>query len=268
MTISLGGKPVAGFSLGACPDIRKDGIYLEGRKVISLGLGDVADLLAYRREWEPFIGAHIKLWEYVNGILEGMPMADNCPRGIFTEADISQSLSVVERNVCSYLLWSRVYSSSTHPLGILSQWNAWKGRSSAEMVAGADTFLRSHQDVVMTVGGDLTKKLLEIGRNLKFEIELPEVPEFTEQQLLRAQIEGAYITTKGVLQILGYGANETLKMVGDVSEAVGDGLSATARKLPQAVPTPWTWIGVSAVLAVVGGVLLVYYVPRRKPSAA
>ncbi|KKK76000.1 hypothetical protein LCGC14_2868060, partial [marine sediment metagenome] len=34
------------------------------------------------------------------------------------------------------------------------------------------------------------------------------------------------------------------------------------------VRSPWTWIGVTAALAVVGGGLIIYYVPRTERAKA
>ena len=271
------GTARGGGTLGACPDIRPDGIYLDGQRVIRLGLqdnigvGDVGDLLAYRQMWEPFIAAHLSLWREVNAILETMgggSYAQKCPKGIFNMDQVSPDLSAVDQTICGYLLWSRIYTSDTNPLGIRPQWNAWKGRSSSEIVAGADSMLKWLQSVVMDVGGTYKDRLLSIAGTLGLAIELPEVPDFSLQQEIIARIEGAYISTKGVLQIIGYGAGEALKMAGSTAEAVAEGLQEAAGKLPEAVPTPWTWIGVTAVLAVVGGVLFVYYVPRRRAQSA
>jgi hypothetical protein len=257
-----------------CPDIRPDGIYLDGHRVIRLGLegvgvgADVGDLLAYRQMWEPFIAGHLKLWREVNELLESIPEAKLCPQGTFNVDQISKDLNDTQRAYCASLAISRMYTSATHPLGILPQWNAWKNKSASEILAGAKLMLEWHQDVVMKVGGAYKDELFKIANLWGLAIELPEVPEFSKQQEIRARIEGAYITTKGVIQIIGYGIGETLKMVGSTGEAIAEGLQQTAKKLPQAVPTPGTWIGVAAVVAVVGAGILIYYVPRRQPARA
>ena len=107
-----------------------------------VGIGDVgvgvwpADLLAYRQEWEPFIAAHLALWRHMNELLEGIPDAQKCPAGIFTDSQI-QNLDPTMRSFCASLALTRMYTSDTHPLGILTQWNAWANKSSAEVLAGA-----------------------------------------------------------------------------------------------------------------------------------
>jgi len=255
--------------LGGCPVIRPEGIYLDGRRVIRLGLhgnvgvGDVGDLLAYRQMWEPFIAAHLNLWRELNGLLENLPQAKECPAGIFDMSQV-RSVSVPTREVCEALMLSRMYLSATHPLGILRQWNAWSGKSSSELSAGADAMLRWHQSVVMSVGGPYKDNLVRFYGLWKLPLQLPDLPTFSLQDEIRARIEGAYISTKGALQLIGYGVGETLKEVGGVGEAIAQGLSDTAKQLPQTT----RWIGIAAAVAavVVGGALLVYYVPRRQAA--
>jgi len=247
--------------LGACPIIRPEGIYYEGRKVISLGLGDVGDLLAYRQEWEPFIAAHLDLWRYVNGLLEGIPSAQTCPPGI---SDPLQAVNISE--FCLFLDLTRIRISDTNPGGILQQWNAWSGKSSADMVAGASDMLKWYQSVVTQVAGPYKDELVRIANAYNITLRLPDVPDFSAQQELIARIEGAYVTTKGVLQILGYGAGEVLEGAANVTQATAQGLSETAKGIKGVVTSAWTWIGVAAVLAIVGGALVVYYVPRRRPA--
>jgi hypothetical protein len=252
--------------LGGCPVIRPEGIYLDGQRVIRLGIGDVGvgdvgDLLAYRQMWEPFIAAHLKLWRDLNALLEGVPEAKKCPDGIF-DMDQVQSTSVPTREFCQSLALSRMRVSATHPLGILKQWNTWSGKSSSEITAGAASMLRWHQGVVMSVGGPYKDELVKITQLWKLPLQLPDLPPFSLQDEIRARIEGAYIATKGTLQLIGYGVGETLKMAGEVGEAVAQGLSDTAKQLPQTT----RWIGIAAVVTavVVGGALIVYYLPRKK----
>ncbi len=257
--------------LGECPIIRPEGIYYGGRRVIALdpsldlglnglGLGDVGDLLAYRQEWEPFIAAHLALWRELNDRFENSPDVKRCPTGIFEDSAI-RNLDPTWRSFCASLVLTRMYTSNTHPLGILTQWNAWKGKSSAEILAGAPAMLKWYQDVVTRVAGPYKNDLMSIGDAWGLEIKLPDLPPFSVQQDVIARIQGAYTATKGILQIIGYGAGETIKLVGDTSQAVAEGLSDTAKALPKALP----WIGIAAAVAIVavGGALIVHYVPRQ-----
>lgn len=248
--------------LGECPVIQPDGIYYGGRRVIRLGLGDAGDLLAYRQEWEPFVEAHLGIWRYLNGLLESIPEAQKCPAGIFDMAQIS-NLNSTERAFCASLDLTRIRISDTNPGGILHQWNLWKDKPSIDLIAGADIMLKSHQETVMRVAGAYKDELLQITKLWKIAVQLPDVPTFSRQQEIIARIEGAYITTKGVLQVLGYGIGEVLEGATDQAQAAAKGLKETAQGISKAITSPWTWIGVSAVLAVVGGGLLVYYAPRR-----
>lgn len=264
--------------LGGCPVITRDGIYVEGQRVIRLGLeglsprarrvgvGDVGDLLAYRQEWEPYIAAHLGLWRYLNGLLESVPDVQKCPSGIFDPSAI-KTLDATSQAFCASLDLTRIRISDSNAGGILQQWNAWKDKSSADMVAGADSMLKWLQDTVMRVGGTYKDELLQIARLWNVTVQLPEVPTFTKQQEIIARIEGAYVTTKGVLQLLGYGLGETLDAATDQAQAVAKGLSETAKGVSKAITSPWTWIGVSAVVALVGAGLIVYYVPRRSAPA-
>jgi hypothetical protein len=229
-----------------------------------VGLSGVGDLLAYRQMWEPFIAAHLEQWRNVNELLESVPEAQKCPSGIFESAQI-QHLPPMTQSFCASLVLSRMYTSDTHPFGILPQWNAWAGKSSAEILAGAKSMLEWHQDVVMRVGGVDKDNLVSIADNWKIAVRLPDLPSFTTQQDIIARIEGAYVTVKGVLQIIGYGAGETLKMVGNVAQAVEEGLVDTAKQLPKTSRKIGIAVAVTAV--VVGGALIIYYVPKRRTVA-
>jgi hypothetical protein len=255
--------------LGECPIIRPEGIYYGGRRVIALdpglqgvGVGDVGDLIAYRREWEPFIAAHLELWRNLNEVLEATATAQQkCPAGIFTSTQV-KDLDATSRVICTALSLSRARTSTTDPGGgILPQWNAWKDKSSADMVAGAASMLQFHQSVVMRVGGDYAKELLEYSKYFGVPIQLPDLPSFSVQQEIRARIEGAYITTKGVIQLVGYGVGEVLGMAADVAQATAKGLTDTAKALPGAAR--WVGITLAVAVAVVGGALIVYYVPKH-----
>ena len=255
--------------LGECPIIRPEGIYYGGRRVIRLGLegfglGDVGDLLAYRQEWEPFIAAHLNLWQQVNTLLESIPEAQKCPAGIISPTQL-QSVDPAAQGFCVALSLSRQYISPTDPAGILPQWNAWAGKSSADIVAGASAMLAWLQEVVMRVGGSYKDDLVKISTTWGVEIALPDLPSFSTQQEIIARIEGAYITTKGVIEILGYGVGEVLSGAATATQAVAQGLTDTVKAIPKTVAwLPWVLGG--AVVILVGGALI-YYVPRRTPPA-
>lgn len=254
--------------LGGCPVIRPEGIYLDGVRVIRIGmsgsgmLGDVGDLLAYRQMWEPFIEAHLELWRDLNSLLENNPTSLKCPPGIFTAEQIKDDPT----GFCATLALSRIRISATNPGGILTQWNAWKDKSSGEIVAGASAMLESHQNVVMRVGNDYAKDLVTLNKAWGLPVTLPDVPSFSLQQEIKARIEGAYITTKGVIQIVGYGFGEVLKMAGDTAEATAQGLKETAKEIPKT--TRWVAIAGVVTAVIVGGALIAYYVPRQKPEPA
>jgi len=250
--------------LGGCPVIRPEGIYLNGRRVIRLGLdapgflGDVADLLAYRQMWEPYISAHLELWRDLNGWLEQQPEAAKCPAGIFDASKVTGDTT----GLCATLSLTRARLSTTDPRGILTQWNAWKDKSSADIVAGAPAMLASHQNTVMNVGTVDAQDLLHYHARWQLAPpNLPDVPSFSLQQQLRAQIEGAYITTKGVIQLIGYSANSLLGEARDMADAAAKGLTDAAKDIPNTARTIGIVVAVAAVI--VGGALIVYYVPRR-----
>jgi len=221
-----------------------------------------SDLLAYRQQWEPFIAAHLALWRKVNALLEDVPSAQQCPPGIFTAQQIA-ALTPTMRSFCASIALTRIRTSDTDPGGILPQWNAWSGRSSAEILAGAATMLQWHQSVVLRVGGEYKDDLVQIAKLWGIPVDLPPVPSFSAQQNLIAKIEGAYITTGGILQVVGYAAGQTLHLAANATQAVAEGLTETARALPKILSSPWTWIGVAALATLAGGALIAYYVPRR-----
>ena len=249
--------------LGGCPVIKPEGIYVNGRRVIRLGLegtlGDVGDLLAYRQQWEPFIAAHLDLWRDLNGWLEARPDAAKCPPGIFDASKIKDDTT----GLCATIALTRARLSATDTgSGILAQWNAWRDKSSADLVAGASAMLANHQDTVMRVGGPYTKELLDYHKAWKLEPpNLPPIPTFTAQQQLRARIEGAYITTKGVIQLIGYSASSLLGEARDIADATAKGLTDAAKELPNTFRNVAIAVAVTAV--VVGGVLFIYYKPRE-----
>ena len=238
-------------------------VFLGGRPVaLGLGDGDVGDLLAYRRAWEPFVAAHLELWREIRATLEATQIArDICPPGVFDPSQIRGNPA--EASLCADLLLARIRTSPTSPEGILPQWNMWKDVSSSEMVAGAKLMLDWHQNIVMKVGGPMKDDLVRIAERWKLPIRLPDLPPFSLQQQIISRIEGAFIAVKGTLKLIGYAAGETLKLAGNTGEAVAEGLSDTAKALPKAISNPFVWIGVAAVVVVVGGALVVYYLPRR-----
>jgi hypothetical protein len=261
-TISFGGRPVA----------HREVVRLRGRAIPTrFGLGDVGvgawpgDLLAYRQEWEPFIAAHLAIWRNLNEQLENNPIAQECPTGIFDDSQI-QSTNPAVRAFCASLAITREYTSSTHPLGILTQWNAWANKSSDEVLAGAGVMLQWHQGVVLRVGGPYKDQMLTIAKLFDIPVTLPDLPTLSTQQDIVSTIEGAYVSTKGILQIIGYGAAGALQVAGNTAQALTEGLSDTAKAIPKLVQNPFLWIGIAAAVAIVGGALVVYYKPRRPPA--
>ena len=232
-----------------------------GHRVVGFGsfaLGDVGDLLAYRTEWEPFIAAHLALWDDLWRWLESNPKAAECPSGVFDASQIKNDTT----GFCATLSMARARVSPTNPLGIRPQWNAWKDKSSAELVAGAPAMLENHQNTVMTVGTEYANDLIHIHERWGLpKPTFPDVPSLDAQAELRARIEGAYITTKGVIQLIGYSASSLLGEARDVADAAAKGLRDTASSLPQTLK----WVGIAAAVTavVVGGVLIVYYMPRE-----
>ena len=252
--------------LGGCPVIRPEGIYLNGVRVIRLGLhgvgvGDPGDLLVYRQAWEPFVAAHLELWRALNEILESAPEAQKCQTGIFDAGQLKNLPPEISREFCLSLSLTRIRISNTNPGGILTQWNSWKDKSSADIVAGASSMLEWLQSTILRIGGTYKDELTDIAGFWGLPVKLPDIPSFSTQQAIRARIEGAYITAKGVLQIVGYNAIQTLQSVSNVAQAVGEGLRDTAQALPKTLPTVAVVAAVAAV--VVGGGLLIYYIPRR-----
>jgi hypothetical protein len=226
----------------------------------SFALGDVGDLLAYRQEWEPFISAHLELWRDLNYRFENSPDVTKCPAGIFTDAQIPKDLDPVWKSWCASLALTRKMTSTTDPDSILPRWNAWKDKSSSQILTGASDMLKWHQDVVLSVGGPDKDRLVRIAKQWDIDIRLPPLPTFSTQQEIIARIQGTYATTKGILQIIGYGYGESLATASDVAVATAEGLKDTARSLPSTMRTVAIVAAVAAV--VVGGVLVVYYAPR------
>ncbi len=253
--------------LGGCPLINDEGIYLNGQRVIrfgmsGVGLGDVGDLLAYRQMWEPFVAAHLELWRDLNELLEQNPATQKCPPGIFTAAQIANDPT----GFCATLSLTRIRTSATDPGGILTQWNSWKDRSSAEIVAGASSMLESQQNTVMRVGNLYAKELQDLYKSWGLNLQLPNIPSFSLQQEMRARIEAAYIATKGVIQLIGYSTGALLGEARDVADAVAKGLTDSAREIPKTAR--WVGVAVAVTAVLVGGALVVYYVPRKQEKTA
>lgn len=227
-------------------------------------LGDVGDLLAYRQMWEPYIAAQLALWRDMNARFERTEFAKLCPPGIFENAQISKNLDATSQSYCASLALTRMMTSDTDPRGILPRWNAWANKSSAEILTSAVEMLKWHQSVVMQVGGPDKDRLVEIAKVWEISIVLPDLPSFSTQQEVISRIQGAYVATKGILGVIGYGAAENLKTAADVSQAVSEGLKDTAKSLPSTTK----WIGIAAAVAAVfvGGALIVYYFPKKTPE--
>jgi hypothetical protein len=242
-----------------------ESIFFGGGRTIGFGfaLGDVGDLLAYRQEWEPFIAAHLALWDDLWRWLEANPKAASCPPGVFDASQIKDDTT----GFCATLSMARARVSATNPLGIRPQWNAWKDKSSADIVAGAPAMLENHQNTVMTVGTEYAKDLIDIHKSWGLPPPVfPDVPSLDAQAELRARIEGAYITTKGVIQLIGYSASSLLGEARDIADATAKGLTDTARAIPNTAK--WVAIAAGVTAVIVGGVLIAYYVPRRHEASS
>jgi hypothetical protein len=229
----------------------------------------IGDLLAYRREWEPFILAHLALWRKVNSLFEDIPAAQSCPPGIARSPDALNKLSPSMQSLCYDIMTTRWAVSDTDPAGILPMWNAWAGKSDADILTGAESMLKWLQQVVTNVGGPYKDRLLDIAKRWNIPIDLPPVPSLSLQQQVIAQIEGAWISLKGVLQIVGYAAGEVLETAGTITQALAKGLTEAAKTLPKVIEnlgSPWVWIGAAAVVAAVGAGLVIYYVPRQRAA--
>lgn len=229
-----------------------------------VGVGDVGDLLAYRQEWDSFITAHAALWQYLNGLFESVPEAQKCPAGIFDVSQI-QGLPPATQAFCADLKLTRILTSDTNALGILKRWNAYKNLSSAEILSGADSILKWYQQVVLDVGS-YKDDLVRIAKFWGVTIELPDVPTFSVQQEIISRIEGAYVTTKGILKLIGYGVGQTLATAADTAQATAEGLTEAAKQIPKTA----RWMGIAAAVTavVVAGGLIIYYKPRKARAAA
>ena len=245
-------------------------VFLRGRAVMygSLGVGDFgdawpSDLLAYRREWEPFIAAHVALWRYLNSLFESTPAGQKCPTGV--DQSTLGSLDPNTKAFCSSLMLTRLRggdNTQTNPPSISAMWDAWKNKSASDLLIGAATMLKQQQDVVQTVAGQYKDELLEIAKFWKIDIKLPDVPTIDTQQQIIAKIEGAYLATKGILQIAGYATGTALAWTNTQAAALTEGLTDTVKALPKAISSPWLWVGVTAVVVAIGAGMVVYYVHR------
>lgn len=245
--LCLGGQPVVGFADDVGP----------------------VDLFSYRRMWEPFVAAHLNLWRMLNENMEDMVGSQQCPPGIFAPDQIA-NMDTILRAHCAALDMTRIRISDTDPNGILTQWNLWQGSSSSQILAAADVMLKQQQDVVMNVAGPYKDQLLTIAKQLGIAIKLPPTPAISTQQNVIAQLEGAYTTVKGILQVGGYAAGSTLMWAGDQTKAVTEGLTDTVKGAGEAAKSSWTWIALGIGVAIVGAGVIIYYVPRstQKKAAA
>lgn len=220
-----------------------------------------SDLLAYRRQWEPFIASHVALWRYLNSLFESTPAGQACPMG--TDPDSLNKLDPTTRAFCASLMLTRKRIDEVNPgSGIPAAWNAWAGKSPAEVTMGASSMLKWLQDVVKSVSGPYKDELLQIAKLWKIDVQLPDVPTLSTQQAIIAQIEGAYTAAKGVLQLAGYATGTSLVWAGTQVQALTEGLTDTVKALPKAISSPWLWVGVTAVVVAIGAGMVIYYVPK------
>jgi hypothetical protein len=245
-------------------------VFRGGRAVMygRLGVGDFgdvwpSDLLAFRREWEPFVAAHIALWRYLNSLFESTPAGQKCPAGV--DQSTLDTLDPNTKAFCSSLMLTRLRggdNSQTKPPSISAMWDAWKDKSASDLLMGAATMLGQQQDVVKTVAGQYKDELLEIAKFWKIDVKLPDVPTIDTQQQIIAKIEGTYLAAKGILQLAGYATGTTLQWTATQTAALTEGLTDTVKALPKAISSPWLWVGVTAVIVAIGAGMVVYYVPR------
>jgi hypothetical protein len=245
-------------------------VFRGGRAVMygRLGVGDFgdvwpSDLLAFRREWEPFVAAHIALWRYLNSLFESTPAGQKCPAGV--DQSTLDALDPNTKAFCSSLMLTRLRggdNSQTKPPSISAMWDAWKDKSASDLLVGAATMLGQQQDVVKTVAGQYKDELLEIAKFWKIDVKLPDVPTIDTQQQIIAKIEGTYLAAKGILQLAGYATGTTLQWTATQTAALTEGLTDTVKALPKAISSPWLWVGVTAVIVAIGAGMVVYYVPR------
>lgn len=247
--VSFGGRAVMYGRLGTSADSSNPDIW-------------PSDLLAYRRQWEPFIAAHVALWRYLNSLFESTPAGQGCPAGI--DPATLTAIDPTTQSFCASLMLTRRRIDENNPsYGIPAAWNAWAGKSAADVTMGAPAMLKWLQDVVKSVGGTYTDELLQIAKIWKLDIKLPDVPTFSVQQQIIAQIEGAYVATKGILQMAGYAAGKELIWVDTQTKALAEGLTDTVKEIPKLISNPWFWVGITAVVVVIGGAVFVYYAPRQ-----
>ncbi len=245
-------------------------VFRGGRAVMyaRLGVGDIgdtwpSDLLAYRRAWEPFIRAHVELWRHFNSLFEATPTGKTCPAGV--DQSTLASLDPNTKAFCSSLLLTRLRggeNTQTKPPSISAMWDAWRDKSASDILVGAPAMLTQQQSVVQTVAGQYKDELLEIAKFWNINVKLPDVPTFSTQQTIIAQIEGAYVAAKGILQLAGYATGTTLQWTATQAAALTEGLTDTVKALPKAISSPWLWVGVTAVVVTIGAGMVFYYVPK------
>jgi hypothetical protein len=266
--VFIGGRAAA---LGEPVRFRGRPVFLGYVQPIGVGDDSVwpSDLLAYRKQWDPFIAAHVALWRHLNDIFEATAAGQSCPLGM--NPDDLAPLDPTMRAFCASLMITRMRIDDTNAgRGIPAAWNAFAGKSASEILSGAAPMLKWFQDTVHRVAGTYKDEMLKIAKMWNIEIVLPDMPTLSTQQSIIATIEGAYTTAKGILQLVGYAIGTEAKWVGTQAQGIVEGLTDTVKALPKVVgglSSPWTWVGVAAILAVVGAGLVIYYVPAPRKSS-
>ena len=244
-------------------------VFRNGRAVMygSFGVGDASvwpsDLLAYRQMWEPFIRAHIELWRYFQSLFEATPAGKTCPAGV--DQSSLNSLDPNMRAFCSSLLLARLRggdNTQTKPPSISAMWDAWRDKSASDILLGASTMLGQQQDVVRTVAGQYKDELLEIAKFWKIDVKLPDVPTFSTQQRSSRDRGSVHRLRKGFSSWPATRRGTTLQWTATQAAALTEGLTDTVKALPKAISSPWLWVGVTAVVVMIGAGMVIYYVPK------
>jgi hypothetical protein len=213
----------------------------------STGLGFVApsDVLLYRNMWNDYV-------------LDTIRVASACATSY---ASLAQNEQNADAKAAESAMSVSLQKTSDD---LLALWNLYANQTDDFIVANGGSIVQQYQQAVVTagsvrqtlVGDKCPMTYIDANNNI-----VPAVagPDTGLQVKVISRIEGLGILAKGILQIIVGTAEGAVHVVGSAA----DWADKQTSKLANVLSEPWPWI---AVVAVVGGGLAFYYVPRRRAA--
>jgi hypothetical protein len=210
--------------------IGKPGSSRVGLPPMRVGLGadlladptTLGDVLSYRRMWDDYVTGTLRA---INACGDAYITVSSNPPAGYSAADL------------------RALGDSYHKLveSYLALWNAYAGTKPADLLFQADDILTTFQSVVFGLGN------LRGDPQFICKSKMPDPPTLDLQKQVIGQLEGAGLTTRGVLGLFAESVTGGLQVVArETGQAVGGAATALVQGAGKglAITVPWyMWVG-------------------------